>query len=37
MDEQKQYIYWILKLVLRNKERAREVYYLISGFLGNSA
>lgn len=30
------YIDWILKLVWRNKERAREIYYLIVGFLGNS-
>ena len=34
MDEQKKYIEWILALVLRNKERAREVYYLLVGFLG---
>ena len=34
MDEQKKYIEWILALILRNEERAREVYYLLVGFLG---
>lgn len=34
MDKQEKYIEWILKLVLKNKERAKEVYYLLVGFLG---
>ncbi len=34
MDEQEKYIEWILKLVLKNKERVKEVYYLLVGFLG---
>lgn len=33
MEEKEKYIEWILKLVLKNKERAREVYYLLTGFL----
>ncbi len=33
MDEQKKYIKWILRLVLRNKEKARDIYYLVLGFL----
>lgn len=34
MDEQKKYIEWILELVMRNKERVKEIYYLLIGFLG---
>lgn len=34
MDEQKKYIEWILELVMRNKERVKEIYYLLKGFLG---
>lgn len=34
MDEQKKYIKWILALVLRKKERAKEAYYLLVGYLG---
>lgn len=36
VDEQEKYIDWTFKLVWRNKERAREIYFLILGFLGNS-
>lgn len=33
MCDQAKYVKWIVGLVLRNKERAREVYYLLTGFL----
>lgn len=33
MCDQAKYVKWIVGLVLRNKERAREVYYLLVGFL----
>lgn len=36
-DEQEKYVDWIFKLVWRNKERARDIYFLVLGFLGNSA
>lgn len=34
MDEQKKYIKWIMKLVMKHKDRAKEVYHLLVGFLG---
>ena len=36
MCDQKKYVNWTVGLVLRNKERAREVYHLLVGFLSGA-
>ncbi|MBD5395612.1 MAG: hypothetical protein HDR71_15430 [Lachnospiraceae bacterium] len=33
-NEDEKYVEWIYDLVLRNKNRAREIYYLLVGFCG---
>lgn len=34
--DQKKYAKWTVELILRNRERAREVYYLLTDFLGET-
>lgn len=36
-DENSKYIEWIFALILKNKCRAKEMYYLLSGFCGSDS
>lgn len=35
-DENSKYIDWIFSMVLRNKEKAKGIYYLLLGFCGDN-